>query len=184
MRMSRLDPERTTLPPDGRPLAEQPIWRQDFPIHLPEDEYVSRRDFTKFAVLVSLAFVVGQAWILVQNAFRRAVSKPPLVPIADLSALAPGSVTIFHYPGPHDPCFLARLPDGQLLAYSQVCTHLSCAVIPDVKTGQIHCPCHDGLFDLATGRPLAGPPPRPLPRIYVEVRGGRVYATGVEARTV
>ena len=33
-----------------------------------------------------------------------------------------------------------------------------------------------------TGRPLAGPPQRPLPRILLEVRDGIVYATGVEER--
>lgn len=27
----RHDPEIGTVPPDGRPLAEQPRWRKDFP---------------------------------------------------------------------------------------------------------------------------------------------------------
>ena len=45
-------------------------------------------------------------------------------------------------------------------------------------------PLGEGLFELRTGRPIAGPPPRPLPRILLEVRGGDVFATGVELRTV
>ena len=60
--MATPGPERETLsiPPDGRPLAEQPAWRQDFPIDWPQDEYVGRRDFVKFLTMTSLAFVVGQ----------------------------------------------------------------------------------------------------------------------------
>jgi Rieske Fe-S protein len=47
----------------------------------------------------------------------------------------------------------------------------------------LHCPCHEGLFDLRSGRPIAGPPRRPLPRIVLEVRERDVYAIGVEQRT-
>lgn len=181
--MTRPDPESTTIPPDGRPLAVQPRWRKDFPIHLPEDEYVSRRDFVKYSVLVSFAFVVGQVWILVQNAARRMTARPPIRQIATAGSVPPGQSTVFSYPDRKDICILAHLSNGQWLAYSQVCTHLSCAVIPDVPAGKIRCPCHEGLFDLATGRPIAGPPQRPLPRITLEVRGDRIYATGVEVST-
>jgi Rieske Fe-S protein len=78
---------------------------------------------------------------------------------------------------------LTRLADRELVAYSQKCTHLSCAVIPDPGRGALRCPCHDGLFDLRSGKPTAGPPRRPLPRILLEVRGRDVFATGVEWRT-
>ena len=63
--------EPLTVAPDGRPTAEQPRWRKDFPIDWPEDHYVARRDFTKFMVLTSLAFTVGQGWIVLQNFFRK-----------------------------------------------------------------------------------------------------------------
>lgn len=182
--MNRPDPERATTPPDGRPLSEQPRWRRDFPIHLPEDEYVSRRDLVRFAVLVSGAFAVGQVWILAQNAVRRMAGRPPIREIAGAGALPPGKSLVFRYPGPQDICFLARQSDGRLVAFSQVCTHLSCAVIPDVPTGKILCPCHDGVFEMRSGRPLAGPPQRPLPRVQIEQRGGRIYATGMEVSTV
>lgn len=182
--MNGRDPERATVPPDGRPLAEQPRWRHDFPIHLPEDEYVSRRDLVKFSVLVSAAFVVGQFWILAQNAARRVTGRLPIREIAGAGALPVGDSLVFRYPGPHDICFLARMPDGRLTAYSQVCTHLSCAVIPDVPAGKIRCPCHDGLFDMSTGRPIAGPPQRPLPRIRIEQRGSRVFAADVEVSAI
>ena len=77
-----------------------------------------------------------------------------------------------------------QLPDGELVAFSQACTHLSCAVVPKVKEGVFLCPCHEGYFDLRTGKNLAGPPPRPLPRIVLELDGDAVFAVGVDERTV
>ena len=183
------DPEQVTIPPDGLPLEQQPKWRQDFPIDWPQDHYVARRDFTKFMVLTSFAFVVGQFWIAGQNWFRRRAGQLEIKRIASLSELAVGQTIVFHYPHDSDNCILIRTSQGNgkgagLVAYSQKCTHLSCSVIPDVKTGMIRCPCHEGYFDLSTGRVLAGPPPRPLTRILLEVHGDDVYATGVEWRTV
>ena len=75
---------------------------------------------------------------------------------------------------------MVRLSDSYLVAYDQQCTHLTCPVIPRPEEGHLHCPCHEGLFDLATGRPLAGPPNRPLPRVKLEIRGDKVYAVGLE----
>jgi len=179
------DPEQITRPPDGRPLHHQPQWRKDFPIDWPQDNYVARRDFAKFMVLTSAAFAIGQIWIGMQNIWRRHRGAPTIRKIASLSALPVGGTLVFQYPGPHDDCILIRTaPDGLLQAYSQKCTHLSCAVVPRIEEGILRCPCHEGSFDLNTGRKIAGPPPRPLPRIALSVRGDDVYATGVEWRTV
>ena len=98
--------------------------------------------------------------------------------------IAVGSSMVFNYPGPQDPCLLLRTGQETLVAYSQSCTHLACAVVPLMEEGRIQCPCHQGYFDLASGRPIAGPPRRPLARILLEVRNGAVYATGIEWRTV
>lgn len=177
------DPDDVTAAPDGRPMEDQPRWRQDFAIDIPEANFVARRDFAKFLVLTSGAFVAGQTWIAAKSLLRDRRPKPGRVRIASLAALPAGSATMFAYPGDHDPCLLIRMRDGKLLAYSQKCTHLSCAVIPDLDRGILRCPCHEGIFDLATGRNVAGPPPRPLPVIELEVAGDDVYAVGVNAST-
>jgi Rieske Fe-S protein len=91
---------------------------------------------------------------------------------------------VFSYPEDTDTCLLVRSGEHEFLAYSNKCSHLSCAVTPDVGSGRLLCPCHHGSFDLSTGRPLAGPPRRPLARIVLEVRDGTIYATRVEERTV
>jgi Rieske Fe-S protein len=178
------DREQITIPPDFRPLELQPAWRQDFPIDWPQDQYVERRDFVKFLVLTSFAMTVGQFWIAGQNWLRRRRGQFEIRRITSLAAVPIGGALVFNYPEEHDPCVLVRMGERDLVAYSQKCTHLSCAVIPRPAEGVLHCPCHEGVFDLRSGRPIAGPPPRPLPRIHLQVRGDDVFATGVELRTV
>lgn len=175
--------DQITLAPDGRPMDAQPVWRRDFAIDWPQDAYVERRDFVKFMVLTSLAFTVGQFWIAARNWSRRRAGESEIVRIAALSELPIGGVRTFTYPTDHDPCILMRPAADVVIAYGQKCTHLSCAVIPDVKTGTIRCPCHDGVFEMSSGRPIAGPPRRPLTRVRLERRGDSIYATGLEPRT-
>jgi nitrite reductase/ring-hydroxylating ferredoxin subunit len=176
--------EQLTIPPDRRPLEEQPKWRRDFPIDWPQDHYVSRRDFTKFLVLTSFAFAVGQLWIAVKNYLRQRRGVPPIQQLAAVDQIPIGGALTFSYPQPHDSCVLVRSEQNSFVAYSQKCTHLSCAVVPQPEKGRFFCPCHEGVFDLKTGSPLAGPPSRPLPRIILEVRGSMIYATGVELTTI
>ncbi len=182
--MNHPRPEARTIPPDGRPGAEQPRWRRDFPIDVPQDEYIARRDFTKFMVLTSFAFVFGQLWILATAFFRRRHARLPAKEIARLEDLPVGGFRVFHYPDERQAALLVRLEENRLVAYDQKCTHLTCPVIPRLEENQLHCPCHEGSFDVATGRPLAGPPRRPLARVTLEIRDGRVYAIGIEERTV
>jgi Rieske Fe-S protein len=169
--------------PDGRPLAEQPRWRQDFPTDVPADDVLARREFTKFLVLTSGAFVAGQCWIALMSLLRGDHPLPEKRILAEAD-VPPGGVVELRYPTEDDPCLLIRLADGRLVAYAQQCSHLSCAVIPEPECGRLRCPCHNGYFEINEGRPIAGPPRRPLPRINLDVRDGIIYATGVELRTV
>lgn len=178
-----VETEQITIGPDWRPIEEQPVWRQDFPIDLPQDDYVGRRDFMKFMVLTSFAFVVGQFWIAAQNWLRRR-GRPEIRRIGSLSQVSVGGALTFRYPGEEDACILLRPAPQVLVAFNQQCTHLACAVIPRLEEGRLRCPCHDGSFDAISGRPVAGPPRRPLPQIALEIRGNDIYATGVELRTV
>lgn len=107
--MTSHDREQITIPPDGKPEAEQPRWRRDFPIDWPQDNYIARRDFTKFLVLTSLAFVAGQFWILLQSFFRKRKENPPLYEIARVDEIPVGGSRVFNYPQEHAPCVLIRL---------------------------------------------------------------------------
>ena len=178
------DSEQITIAPDWRPMDQQPAWRGDFPVDWPQEQYVERREFMKFMVLTSLALTVGQFWIATRNWWRRRRGAPEIRRVTGLDQLAVGGVMTFTYPGPQDDCVLVRTRDDALVAYSQKCTHLSCAVRPRLEDGLIHCPCHEGYFDLRSGRPIAGPPRRPLDLVRLQIRGDAVYAVGVEERTV
>ena len=170
--------------PDNQTPEQQPHWRQEFPIDSPQDDYRSRRDFTKLMVITSFAFMVGQAWIVLLSRLRRARGEAPFQDIASVDELPVGGAKLFDYPGPGEACLLVRVSQGQFVAYGQKCTHLSCPVIPKPEAQRLHCPCHEGSFDLLTGQPLAGPPRRPLPRISLSVRGNRIYASGVQKGVV
>ena len=72
-----------------------------------------------------------------------------------------------------EPALLIRTPEGDLRAFSAVCTHLGCTVRYAPESKVIWCPCHNGMFDLH-GRNIAGPPPRPLQEFKVNVREGKI----------
>ncbi len=178
--MSSESAERMGTGPDGRPLEEQPTWRQEYPLDWPQSEYVSRREFMRLLIVTSLAFVVGQVYIFFSSLLRQRAVPPAAMEIAPLAEVPVQTTKLFYYPAAKDPCVLVRLSESEFVAYSQKCTHLSCPVIPNPADGRIHCPCHEGLYDLRTGDVIAGPPERPLPRITLQIRGDRLWATGIE----
>ena len=93
-----------------------------------------------------------------------------------------GGAKLFRYPGPDDPCLLVRNGEEAYVAYSQKCTHLSCAVYYARDRNRLECPCHEGYFAIEDGRVLQGPPPRPLPRVLLERRGADLVAVGFGPR--
>lgn len=177
------DPQDVSRAPDARDELQPPAWREDFPIDWPKDEFVARRDFAKFLVLTSGAFVAGQAWIAAQDLVLSRRTPAPRLRVASLAEVPVGGSLTFTYPSESERCVLVRLGEREVVAFSQSCTHLSCAVIPRVERGVFECPCHEGYFDLRTGKNIAGPPPRPLPQIELELQGDEVYATAVKLRT-
>jgi Rieske Fe-S protein len=158
------------------------LWREEFPIDAASERYVARRQFAKFLVLGSAGMLVGQLWIAAKAAGHVPVQYPRRV-IARVGEIPVGGVKLFTYPDEEEPCLLVRLGEDEYAAYAQKCTHLSCVVYFEQKSGEIHCPCHEGRFAAKDGRVIAGPPPRPLPRIVLERDGEHLVATGVDLQT-
>jgi menaquinol-cytochrome c reductase iron-sulfur subunit len=73
--------------------------------------------------------------------------------------------------------WLRRSGAGEFVAFSMNCTHLGCPVRWVADADLFMCPCHGGVY-YSDGRVAGGPPPRPLFRYPVRVRG-----TDVEVRT-
>ncbi len=70
--------------------------------------------------------------------------------------------------------YVQQLPDGELLAHSNICTHLSCIAHWQAEEQRFFCPCHDGVYD-RMGNVVSGPPPRPLDRYQVKVEDGQIW---------
>jgi len=165
------------MSPFRRPSAE-PLWRDEFSVFSDDERYVSRRQFAKFLVLASLGMFVGNLWILVRSWFTRQPVYPTII-IARADEIPVGGVKVFAYPRPNDQCILVRTATAEYVAYSQKCTHLSCAVFYSAQHGRLECPCHNGAFSVHDGSVLQGPPPRALPRVVLERRGDQLLAVGM-----
>jgi arsenite oxidase small subunit len=163
-----------------RPKKSLPRWQADFPIAWDQDHYVTRRELAKFLALGS-ALVAGANLAIAITGKLRPERTYAAKRIGSAAALAPGQALLFRYPTDDDPCILVRTREGVLVAFSAVCTHLSCGVVYRASDDRLFCPCHNGLFECSpTGaRPIEGPPERPLPQIVLAVRGDDVFATGI-----
>jgi len=165
-----------------RNTEKEPLWREEVSIFAADERYVNRRQFAKFLVLTSAGMFVGNLWILIRS-WLTGETAWPARPVALVSEIPVGGSRLFNYPGPNDPCILIRPAENEFAAYSQKCTHLSCAVNYAPSAGRFECPCHQGYFSARDGRVLAGPPQRPLPRILLQRQGDRLIAVGVDLQT-
>lgn len=90
----------------------------------------------------------------------------------EVSKLKDNSGKIFRFG--NKPAILIRTPSGDIRAFTAVCTHLQCTVQYRSDLKQIWCACHNGHYDLF-GKNISGPPPRPLKRFNVTIKGDNIY---------
>lgn len=157
---------RRTSPPDPNLVGER-IER------LTTDALVTRRDYLKILAVLSGGLATGSLAVA-SGAFRRRTqdASGEKVITTDANSVPVGGQVRFGYPTAKDPAVLLRLEPDVWVAYSAVCTHLSCEVLWKEKAQELMCPCHDGHFDPGSGRAIAGPPTRPLPVLRLEYRDG------------
>jgi len=159
--------------------SNKPLWQDEFSVFRADERYVNRRQFTKFLTLTSFGMFAGNVWIFAKSVFYRA-PQYPRIPVATIDEIAVGAVKTFSYPTPDDPCILIRTGDDSFAAFSQKCTHLSCAVYFEKEQNRLECPCHQGFFSIADGSVLQGPPQRALPRVVLEQKDGLLVAVRME----
>ncbi|WP_344156932.1 Rieske (2Fe-2S) protein [Nocardioides koreensis] len=70
------------------------------------------------------------------------------------------------------PVIVSQPTQGDVVAFSAICTHRGCTVAPQGEI--LQCPCHGSTYDPATGDNTGGPAPSPLAKVAVEVRKGEV----------
>ena len=99
------------------------------------------------------------------------------VTLNDVDKLPIPSALMFKFSG--QPALLIRHAADSWSAFSAVCTHLGCTVEFMPQQNVIHCACHGGIYDAATGATVSGPPPKPLTPFKVVVTQGKAVVTHV-----
>ncbi|GGR69002.1 cytochrome Complex iron-sulfur subunit [Deinococcus seoulensis] len=71
-----------------------------------------------------------------------------------------------------EPTKLDATVDGEIVAYSDICTHAGCSVSDSDQGDGMKCPCHSGQYDPKRGcKVTGGPPPRPLAQLPIKLEG-------------
>ena len=152
----------------------------------------SRRTFLKALVVFSGALVLFPLERLSAYLLERksGTTSYPRMKIANSSEVAAGDSLLFLYPSNDRSAVLIHLASGDFVAYDAVCTHLGCQIHFDKepikgwenKKDNLFCACHGAVFDPKNGDVVAGPPPRPMPKIRLEIdTNGEIYANGYES---
>jgi arsenite oxidase small subunit len=112
----------------------------------------------------------------------------PLGAASKLSANVPVSFT---FPDASSPCVLVKTgsrveggvgPDGDIVAFSTMCTHQGCPVAYEPATRTFKCPCHFSIFDAEkSGQMICGQATESLPRIVLRynAKDGSLTAVSV-----
>ncbi len=94
---------------------------------------------------------------------------------AKVGDLKPNASAIFRFGS--KPGLLILDADGETYhAVSASCTHLGCTVQYKGDAKEIWCPCHNGVYNM-NGANVSGPPPRPLQKFNVHVRGDQIFVS-------
>lgn len=133
-----------------------------------KESLFTRREFLNWSLVASfttlMATVVGPVW---RFTFPGEVGPEPTeVELKDFPELLPRSGKIFKFG--RRPAIMLKTPDGNLKAFTAVCTHFECTVQYKNDTNQIWCACHNGFYD-TDGKVVSGPPPKPLEEYDVTV---------------
>jgi len=139
------------------------------------DQEHSRRRWLTYLLGTSLGASVASFLYPVLRFVVPPVSSEPSLSEIELdvkaSDILPNSGRIVPFSG--KPVILFRTATGELKALTATCTHLACTVQYRGDRSDIWCACHNGVYD-ANGTNISGPPPKPLTRLDVAVRGDKV----------
>lgn len=95
----------------------------------------------------------------------------PGAPLVAVSAVPVGGA-VLATTASGEAIVVAQPTSGDVVAFSAICTHAGCQVVPN--GGELDCPCHGSVFAAGTGAVLQGPASRPLPSVAVKVQDGEV----------
>jgi Rieske Fe-S protein len=137
----------------------------------------SRRNFLKYFLgggLTAFAFSVIYPVVKYLIPPKSSEPVPTSVIAGKVGELKPNSGKIFKFG--NEPGILIDTPEGDIRAFTAICTHLACTVQYRPDLGHIWCACHDGHYDL-NGINIKGPPPRPLTPFKVHTKGDQIFVS-------
>ena len=138
---------------------------------------MERRSFVNYLLGTSLgATALSILYPILEFLIPPAISEAQQnnVVAATARELKPNTARIFKF-GTR-PGIVIRTAEGELRAFSAVCTHLNCTVQYRDDLRHMWCACHGGQFDL-NGINVAGPPPRPLEQYAVNISGDDIVVS-------
>jgi cytochrome b6-f complex iron-sulfur subunit len=106
--------------------------------------------------------------VLFEEETQFRVGRPEEIPLGTVVAL------------PQQKLYIVHSPAG-FFALSATCTHLGCLTKYEPELNRIFCPCHGSRFS-PDGHVVAGPAPRPLPRLQLTLDQGSLVVDS--AKTV
>ena len=142
-------------------------------------------------VVVPVSLVLSDDDAESSGATGAMLSSFPRTRIGSLSDLRVGEPQFFEYPLEGQSNILVALgaaaiggigADRDVVAYSNVCTHMGCPITEFVADHGVlgPCPCHFTSFDLGRdGQVVLGQATQNLPRVLLEVEDEDIYAMGV-----
>ena len=142
-----------------------------------DNENKSRRNFLNILLESSaVVFLISVFYPIIKflSPPHKGEAIPKSVVAANINELKPNNGKIFRFGS--KPGILIKTTEGELRAFTAVCTHLECTVQYRSDFQHIWCACHNGHYDL-TGRNISGPPPRPLKPYSVNVKEGKVFVS-------
>ncbi|MGS2744128.1 arsenate reductase (azurin) small subunit [Halomonas sp. LS-001] len=161
---------------------------------------LSRRQFLAFTGTTAAGSAALGGSLLLNPAHAAEGSKQPgkvnldypTTAVSKAGDLKVGQPVSFTYPDASSPCTLVKTgrktqggigPDGDIVAYSILCTHMGCPVNYSVEERTFKCPCHFSVFDSElNGQMVSGQATENLPRILLSYKDSddSITAVGVE----
>ena len=145
--------------------------KADKQFRLQEEDFFTRRSFARVALggvgLCYAAAIGYPVYRYLKSPVEKSAALAAVteVTLKDAQKLPQGSALMFRFGV--EPCLLIHHTDDKWVALSAKCTHLGCTVQYEADQNRIHCACHGGVYDAATGRNVSGPPPKPLKSFVV-----------------
>ncbi|MDP1768926.1 MAG: ubiquinol-cytochrome c reductase iron-sulfur subunit [Nitrospirota bacterium] len=164
-------------------MSEQPGFLEKGGDHTPVG---SRRRFFAWVTrvasgLIGLGLAIPLVGYVVSPALKRRAQS--WVEVGRLDTLPEGEPTQLEYvtiardgymeAKTQKAVWAVKQPDGAVTVFAPLCTHLGCGYNWDKTDHRFKCPCHGSVYDV-TGAVLAGPAPRALDRLPVQIEDGRV----------